>query len=234
MKDPRVIVALDYEHADEAFSFVSKVDPSKCCLKVGNEMFTAEGPSFVRFLVDKGFKVFLDLKFHDIPNTVSKACLMAARMGVWMVNVHASGGSKMMTAACETLSGLRDRPLLIGVTVLTSMDREQLEGIGINKEPIDQVLSLARLVSSCGLDGTVSSPREVSEIKKACGKDFLCVTPGVRPKGVAVGDQIRITTPFDAIRGGSDYLVIGRPITKADDPLAALEAINSEVERALV
>lgn len=232
MDDPKVIVALDYDHADEAFSFVSKVSPSMCRLKVGNEMFTSEGPSFVRFLVDKGFGVFLDLKFHDIPNTVSRACLMAARMGVWLVNVHASGGERMMRAAAEALSGLRDRPLLIGVTVLTSMDQAQLSGIGISRTPLEQAVALASLAASCGLDGTVSSPREVPHIKKACGEGFLCVTPGVRPAGSAMGDQIRVATPGDAVRAGSDYLVIGRPITRADDPLAALEAINGEIAKA--
>lgn len=231
--DPKVIVALDYRCAEEAFAFVDRVSPDLCKLKVGNELFTAEGPAFVGRLCDKGFKVFLDLKFHDIPNTVSRACESAARLGVWLVNVHASGGAVMMSKAAETLAKYQNRPRLIAVTVLTSMDRSQLSGIGLDLEPCAQVERLARLAKDSGLDGVVSSAREVELVKRACGSDFWCVTPGIRPATAAVGDQIRVMTPGEAVRAGSDYLVIGRPVTQAPDPVAALDAINLEIAQAL-
>ncbi len=232
MTDPKVIVALDYNSADEALSFVKKVSPDICKLKVGNELFTTAGPSFVRTLCDQGFGVFLDLKFHDIPNTVSRACEAAARLGVWLVNVHASGGAVMMKAAAEALAKFEHRPKLIAVTVLTSMDRSQLSGIGLDLEPIEQVKRLAALAKESGLDGVVSSAREVEAIKYICGKEFMCVTPGIRPASAALGDQKRVMTPSDAIKVGSDYLVIGRPVTQAPDPVAALEAINNEIANA--
>ncbi len=229
MTDPKVIVALDYNSADEALSFVKKVSPDSCKLKVGNELFTTAGSDFVRTLCDQGFGVFLDLKFHDIPNTVSRACEAAARLGVWLVNVHASGGAVMMKAAAEALAKFKQRPKLIAVTVLTSMDRAQLGGIGLELEPIEQVKRLAALAHDSGLDGVVSSAREVEAIKSICGKDFMCVTPGIRPASAALGDQKRVMTPSEAIKVGADYLVIGRPVTQSTDPVAALEAINNEI-----
>ncbi len=229
MTDPKVIVALDYNSADEALSFVKKVSPESCKLKVGNELFTTAGPDFVRTLCEKGFGVFLDLKFHDIPNTVSRACEAAARLGVWLVNVHASGGAVMMRAAAEALAKFEHRPRLIAVTVLTSMDREQLSGIGLDLEPVEQVKRLASLAHDSGLDGVVSSAREVEAIKSICGRDFMCVTPGIRPATAALGDQKRVMTPAEAVKVGADYLVIGRPVTLADDPVATLESINNEI-----
>lgn len=229
MTDPKVIVALDYNSADEALSFVKKVSPESCKLKVGNELFTTAGPDFVRNLCDKGFGVFLDLKFHDIPNTVSRACEAAARLGVWLVNVHASGGAVMMRSAAEALAKFEHRPRLIAVTVLTSMDREQLGGIGLDLEPVEQVKRLAALAHDSGLDGVVSSAREVEAIKSICGRDFMCVTPGIRPATAALGDQKRVMTPAEAVKVGADYLVIGRPVTLADDPVATLESINNEI-----
>ncbi|MDY6322148.1 MAG: orotidine-5'-phosphate decarboxylase [Succinivibrio sp.] len=232
MTDPKIIVALDYQTSDEALEFVKKVTPEKCRLKVGNELFTAAGPELVRTLCEKGFGVFLDLKFHDIPNTVAQACRSAARLGVWLMNVHASGGEVMMRAAAAALAEFPSRPLLIGVTVLTSMDEAQLAGIGMEVSPLDQVKRLAALASRSGLDGVVCSAREVQAVKAAAGKDFLCVTPGIRPQWAAAGDQKRIMTPEAAIKEGSDYLVIGRPVTRADDPLKALEMIETEISAA--
>ncbi len=229
MFDPKVIVALDYNCADEALSFVSKVSPEICRLKIGNELFTTAGPEFVGKLCEKGFKVFLDLKFHDIPNTVSKACEAAAKLGVWLVNVHALGGAVMMSKAAETLAKYQNRPKLIAVTVLTSMDRGQLGGVGLDVEPAEQVKRLAKLACDCGVDGVVSSAREVAMIKELCGKNFLCVTPGIRPADSALGDQKRVMTPSQAVSEGSDYLVIGRPITQSADPVTTLNKINEEI-----
>ena len=227
MHNPRVIVALDYDNKDTALAFVDKLDPSLCKLKVGKEMFTLFGPNFVKELHKRGFSVFLDLKFHDIPNTCSKAVRAAAELGVWMVNVHASGGERMMAASREILESYgKDRPLLIGVTVLTSMEQNDLVGIGIDVEPKDQVIRLARLTKNSGLDGVVCSAQESSMLKSELGKNFKLVTPGIRPVGAAVGDQKRIMTPFDAVQAGSDYLVIGRPITQALEPAQTLADIN--------
>lgn len=231
--DPKVIVALDYAEAKDALSFVEKVDPRFCNLKVGKELFTAAGPALVEKLVNKDFRVFLDLKFHDIPNTVAKACTAAAKLGVWIVNVHASGGPKMMSAAAEALSYCQNRPKLIAVTVLTSMDDDELKAIGINTTAAMQVERLAKLAKDCGLDGVVASAREVPIIRTFASRPFLTVTPGIRPAGSDIGDQKRIMTPGEAIRAGSDYLVIGRPITKASDPLEALEKINAEIAHSL-
>lgn len=227
MKDQKVIVALDYDNQADAFSFVDKIDPSSCRLKVGKEMFTLFGPEFVKELHKRGFSVFLDLKFHDIPNTCSKAVRAAAEMGVWMVNVHASGGERMMTASREILEPYgKDRPLLIGVTVLTSMEQQDLAGIGLDLAPQEQVKRLAALTKNSGLDGVVCSAQEASMLKADLGKEFKLVTPGIRPAGSAVGDQKRIMTPVDAITSGSDYLVIGRPITQAENPSQVLHDIN--------
>ncbi|MCA2016230.1 orotidine-5'-phosphate decarboxylase [Vibrio tritonius] len=228
MNDPKVIVALDYDNQADAFAFVDKIDPATCRLKVGKEMFTLFGPDFVKELHRRGFQVFLDLKFHDIPNTCSKAVRAAAELGVWMVNVHASGGERMMTASREILEPYgKDRPLLIGVTVLTSMEQSDLQGIGIDRLPQQQVITLATLTKNAGLDGVVCSAQEASLLKGELGKDFKLVTPGIRPAGSAAGDQRRIMTPYDAVQAGSDYLVIGRPITQAENPAQVLLDINA-------
>jgi orotidine-5'-phosphate decarboxylase len=227
---PRVIVALDYPSAAAARAFVAGVEPGLCRLKVGKELFTRSGPALVQELVGQGFDVFLDLKFHDIPNTVAQACAAAADLGVWMMNVHAGGGRRMMAAAREALEHHGDeRPLLIGVTVLTSMGPEDLAEVGVAVAPADQVMRLADLARTAGLDGVVCSPKESALLRHRLGADFLLVTPGVRPAGADVGDQKRVLTPAEAIRQGSDYLVIGRPVTQAADPVAVLQAINAEI-----
>jgi orotidine-5'-phosphate decarboxylase len=229
MSDPRVIVALDYPRVEQARAFVDRVRPDACRLKVGKELFVAAGPAFVEELVARGFAVFLDLKFHDIPNTVAQACKAAARMGVWMMNVHASGGPRMMQAAREALEGVPERPRLIAVTVLTSMGEEELRATGVEASARQQVLLLASLAHDNGMDGVVCSAQEAPLLRSTLGAEFLLVTPGIRPAGSAVGDQTRILTPAQAIRAGADYLVIGRPITQAADPLAALESIAREI-----
>ena len=230
MIDQKVIVALDYDNQADALAFVDRIDPASCRLKVGKEMFTLFGPDFVRELHKRGFSVFLDLKFHDIPNTCSKAVRAAAELGVWMVNVHASGGERMMAASREVLEPYgKDRPLLIGVTVLTSMEQNDLAGIGLNVAPQDQVMRLATLTKNSGLDGVVCSAQESSLLKGELGNEFKLVTPGIRPAGSEQGDQRRIMTPVDAIQAGSDYLVIGRPITQAVEPASVLQSINASL-----
>jgi orotidine-5'-phosphate decarboxylase len=231
--NPRVIVALDYPQAGPALELAARLDASACRLKVGKELFTAAGPDLVRALVGKGFGVFLDLKFHDIPNTVAAACRAASELGVWMLNVHASGGRKMMEAAREAVDKSASRPLLIGVTVLTSMDETGLRETGVASSPHDQVLHLAGLAQQSGLDGVVCSAQEAADLRARFGAGFALVTPGIRPAGADAGDQSRIMTPANAVRAGSDYLVIGRPITQAPDPLAALQQINQEIEKVL-
>ncbi len=231
--DPRVIVALDFPATGPAFDLLAHVDPAQCRVKIGKEMFTRAGPTFVEQVAAEGFEIFLDLKYHDIPNTVAAACAAAADMGVWMMNVHASGGRKMMTAAAERLAGLDTRPLLIGVTILTSLGQEDIAEIGYAGGPADNVLRLAELAEDSGLDGVVCSPLEVAPLRAQRSAAFRLVTPGVRPAGAAVNDQKRVMTPGDAIRAGASYLVIGRPITAASDPLASLTAINAEVAAAL-
>ncbi|MBQ3774965.1 MAG: orotidine-5'-phosphate decarboxylase [Ruminobacter sp.] len=228
--DPKVIVALDFEKEAEAMNLVSGLAAGECRLKVGKEMFTRFGPQFVTRLNNMGFEVFLDLKFHDIPNTVARAVAAAADLGVWMVNVHTSGGPKMMEAAVKSLESFgSDRPLLTGVTVLTSMDEEQLRSIGITVDVNQQVSRLATLARDCGLDGVVCSAREAAMLRSSLGSEFKLVTPGIRPKTADAGDQIRIVTPEDALKNGSSYLVIGRPITRAENPLEALRAINESI-----
>ncbi|MCG9777975.1 orotidine-5'-phosphate decarboxylase [Photobacterium damselae] len=228
LMDPKVIVALDYDNQNDALAFVDRIEPGSCRLKVGKEMFTFYGPDFVRKLHDRGHSVFLDLKFHDIPNTCSKAVKAAAELGVWMVNVHASGGERMMTASREILEPYgKDRPLLIGVTVLTSMESSDLAGIGISRSPQEQVMNLATLTKNSGLDGVVCSAQEASLLKSNLGQEFKLVTPGIRPAGSAAGDQRRVMTPMEAIAAGSDYLVIGRPITQAENPAQVLADINA-------
>jgi orotidine-5'-phosphate decarboxylase len=227
---PRIIVALDYADGESAWMLARQLDPKACRLKVGKELFVAAGPDLVRKLVAHGFDVFLDMKFHDIPHTVGAACRAAAGLGIWMMNVHASGGRRMMTAAHEALAGCKNTPLLIGVTVLTSMGPEELRECGIAGSAATQVLRLATLAQSCRLDGVVCSAQEATELKEALGKGFAIVTPGIRPAGSEPGDQTRIMTPAGAMAAGADYLVIGRPITQAKDPLAALTAIQLEIE----
>ena len=230
MTDPKVVVALDFDNQADAFTFVDKIQPSDCRLKVGKEMFTYFGPDFVKALVERGFDVFLDLKFHDIPNTVAKAVAAAAELGVWMVNVHASGGSKMMEKAKEALLPYGDKaPLLIAVTVLTSMSEDDLMGLGITKSPAEQVQHLANLTKSAGLDGVVCSAYEAKNLRYELGDKFLLVTPGIRMPNSAIDDQRRICTPAEALHNGSDYLVIGRPITQASDPGHALDIMYSSI-----
>ncbi|MFT4939045.1 MAG: orotidine-5'-phosphate decarboxylase [Paraglaciecola sp.] len=230
MQQSKVVVALDFEDKNQALSFVDKIEPKQCRLKVGKEMFTYFGPEFVKYLVSKNFDVFLDLKFHDIPNTVAKACTAAADLGVWMINVHASGGQVMMERAQQALQQFQaDKPILIAVTVLTSMDQEQLNGIGINASPQEQVLRLAKLSKQSGLDGVVCSAQEAIMLKQQLGNAFKLVTPGIRPAGFAKDDQQRVMTPQQAMLAGVDYIVIGRPITQSDDPLATLQEINRSI-----
>lgn len=232
MKSTKIIVALDYADAASALALVERLDPALCRLKVGKELFTAAGPELVRTLVARGFEVFLDLKFHDIPNTVAAACRAAADLGVWMLNVHASGGRRMMIAAQEALAGLAQRPRLIAVTVLTSMNADDLAEVGVADAPADQVLRLARLTQACGLDGVVCSAQEASMLRADLGAEFRLVTPGIRPAGAETGDQRRVMTPTEALRAGATDLVIGRPITAAPDPLDALKRIQTEMQNA--
>ncbi|KVW94323.1 orotidine-5'-phosphate decarboxylase [Thiobacillus denitrificans] len=226
----KIIVALDFADAASALALVERFDPALCRLKVGKELFTVAGPELVRALVARGFEVFLDLKFHDIPNTVAAACRAAAGLGVWMLNVHASGGRRMMTAAQQALVDMPQRPLLIAVTVLTSMSAEDLIEVGVSDAPADQVLRLARLSQACKLDGVVCSAQEAAMLRADLGGDFRLVTPGIRPAGLDAGDQRRVMAPAEALRAGATDLVIGRPITTAADPLAALRQIQSDIQ----
>jgi len=229
LSDSRIIVALDYSSADSAEALYKQLDPNRCKLKVGKELFTSAGPGLVENMVGQGYDVFLDLKFHDIPNTVAKACKAAADLGVWLVNVHALGGRAMMQSAREALGSSTDRPKLIAVTILTSMKEADLNEIGLSVAVAEQVERLAKLSKDSGLDGVVCSPQEVTMLRQSIGNDFCLVTPGIRPAGSDTGDQKRIMTPAEAISAGSDYLVIGRPITQAKDPMAALTAIEQEL-----
>lgn len=225
-----IIVALDYADRNAALRFADGIDPKDCRLKVGKEVFTLFGPAIVRDLHQRGFEVFLDLKFHDIPNTTAHAVAAAADLGVWMVNVHASGGARMMIAAKEALRPYgTDAPLLIAVTVLTSMEENDLRAIGIDISPAEQAERLARLTRDCGLDGVVCSAQEATGLKAACGRQFKLITPGIRPVGSDVGDQRRVMTPEHALAAGVDYMVIGRPITQAVDPAATLRAIRTSL-----
>ena len=226
VQGPRIVVAMDFDNADQCLSMATRLSPSDCRLKVGKELFTACGPKIVEQLMTLGFDVFLDLKFHDIPNTTSKAVKAAAALGVWMVNVHASGGERMMIAAREILeqrSGTR--PLLIAVTVLTSMEAVDLSGIGIERSPEEQVIKLARLTHSCGLDGIVCSAQEASLMRSQFGHGFCLVTPGIRLESSPADDQRRTLTPAAAITAGSSYLVIGRPITQSSNPVDTCKSI---------
>jgi len=228
-----VIVALDFDNQHAALSLVEQLDPAQCRLKVGKELFTAAGPTLVKALVERNFDVFLDLKFHDIPNTAAKAVSAAADLGVWMANVHASGGSRMMTSAREALEKQGSPMLLIGVTVLTSMDVSDLLEIGIQRSPSEQVLHLAQVAEKCGLHGVVCSAQEASSLKSELCTEFKLVTPGIRLADSAADDQRRIVTPQRAMELGSDYLVIGRPITQSANPLETLVAINQSINHSI-
>ena len=227
--DSKIIVALDYADAASAMALVNQLDPALCKLKVGKELFTAAGPQFVEKLVAKNFKVFLDLKFHDIPNTVASACKVASNLGVWMLNVHASGGSAMMQAALEGVNKASHQPYLIAVTVLTSMNQASLHEIGIETSVEDHVLKLAKLTESAGLHGVVCSALEAQLLKKHLKNEFLLVTPGIRPASANLDDQSRVLTPSQALQMGANYLVIGRPITQAPQPHEALMNIYKEI-----
>lgn len=228
-----VIVALDYAAAAPALDLAGRLSPELCRLKVGKELFTHCGPQLVEQLHSKGFDVFLDLKFHDIPNTVAGAVHAASELGVWMVNVHAGGGRRMMEAAARALQGFSRKPLLIGVTVLTSLSDEDLLELGYTESPRERVLRLAALAADSGLDGVVCSAMEATALRQARGEGFCLVTPGIRLAGDAAGDQRRVVTPADAVSMGSDYLVIGRSVTGAADPLAALQRVHAELGSAL-
>lgn len=229
MTDPKIIVALDYPAAAPALELAARLEPALCRLKVGKELFTVAGPQLVEGLQQRGFEVFLDLKFHDIPNTTAQACKAAAALGVWMVNVHALGGQRMMEAAREALANIAQRPKLIAVTVLTSMGQDDLAGLGITATPAELVQRLAALAERSGLDGVVCSAQEAALLRQQRGADFCLVTPGIRPADAAANDQTRIMTPRAAVQAGSSYLVIGRPITQAADPLAALQSIAADL-----
>jgi len=225
MSSSPIIVALDYADAASALALVDQLDPKLCRVKVGKELFTREGPAVVKAIQQRGFELFLDLKFHDIPNTVASAVHAAADLGVWMVNVHASGGRRMMVAARERLQQHNYSTLLIAVTVLTSSERSDLAEIGLDIEPIEQVQRLAQLTADCGLHGVVCSAQEATLLRQHHAQPFALVTPGIRPQGSASDDQRRIMTPQQAVAVGVDYMVIGRPITQAQQPLEALQAI---------
>ena len=227
--NPRIIVALDYPEAAPALDLVARLEPALCRLKVGKELFTAAGPQLVEQFMQRGFEVFLDLKFHDIPNTTAHACKAAAALGVLMVNVHALGGRKMMEAARNSVAQSARPPKLIAVTVLTSMAQEDLAELGIAATPADLVLRLATLARDSGLDGVVCSAQEAALLRRACGDKFCLVTPGIRPADAAADDQSRVMTPRAALENGASYLVIGRPITRAADPLLALQEISQQI-----
>jgi orotidine-5'-phosphate decarboxylase len=227
--DQRVIVALDFDNADSALHMADQLDSTQCRLKVGKELFVAAGPQLVKSLIQRDFDVFLDLKFHDIPNTVAKAVSAAADLGVWMTNVHASGGSRMMNAAAQAIEQHGSDMLLIAVTVLTSLDDSDLHQVGVNRPAVQQVVELAKLTQQAGLDGVVCSAQEASDLKRILGDQFKLVTPGIRLSDSASDDQRRIVTPPRAIDMGSDYLVIGRPITQAENPMHMLEKINQSL-----
>lgn len=229
MNDPKIIVALDYPDADSAWALVAQLDPCLCRLKVGKQLFTAAGPGFVESLAKQGFAVFLDLKFHDIPTTVAHACVAAANLGVWMLNVHALGGGAMLRAAREALGNTPQRPRLIAVTLLTSMGAQEMAEIGLDGNPQDAVMRLAHITRNAGLDGVVCSALEVPLLKQELGQDFCLVTPGIRPANAARDDQQRVMTPHAALAAGADYLVIGRPVTQAAQPLKTLQDIHNEI-----
>jgi orotidine-5'-phosphate decarboxylase len=229
MNDPKIIIALDYPAAAPALALAERLQPALCRLKVGKELFTATGPALLEQLMQRDFEIFLDLKFHDIPNTTAQACKAAAALGVWMVNVHALGGRKMLEAARDAVAQAARPPKLIAVTVLTSMAQQDLADIGIAATPAEMVLRLAKLAQDSGLDGVVCSAQEAALLRKQCGDEFCLVTPGIRPAQASLDDQSRVMTPLAALQAGSSYLVIGRPVTQAADPLQALLDINKEI-----
>jgi len=228
--DPKVIVALDFDSADETFNLVDQLKPSMCRVKVGKQLFTREGPQLVKNLIAKGYDVFLDLKFHDIPNTVAHACAAAADLGAWMINIHAQGGPSMMQAARDAVGHSAQKPLLIGVTILTSLNADEIRAIGLQGSTEDNVMRLAKLAQESGLDGVVCSPLEVLSLRDQLNANFKLVTPGIRPAGSSKDDQKRVMTPKTALAAGSDYIVIGRPITQSKRPLAALQSILNEIK----
>jgi orotidine-5'-phosphate decarboxylase len=229
--EPKIIVALDLDEESRLKALIATMDPKTCRLKIGKTLFTRFGPAWVKQLQDQGFEIFLDLKFHDIPQQVAGACLQAAQLGVWMVNVHALGGMSMLQAAKAAVAQPegKKRPWLIGVTILTSMQETDLQQLGIQGTMPEVVMRLARLCYEAGLDGVVCSPHEVAMLKKAFGPQFLCVTPGIRLPEDDKQDQKRIMTPQEAITAGSDYLVIGRPITQSSSPQSVLQKINESI-----
>lgn len=230
MTDPKIIVALDYPTAAEALVLVQRLTPARCRLKIGLELYTAAGPDFVRAIIKRGFSVFLDLKFHDIPNTVAQACRQATSLGVWMLTVHCQGGPDMLRAAMVAVREAKHPPLVVGVTVLTSLDAPQLTAIGLDDAVDVQVVRLARLAADCGLDGVVAAPTEAARLRARFFAPFRIVTPGIRLADSSADDQRRVLTPAAAIQAGADYLVIGRPITRAADPLAAVTRIEHQLK----
>lgn len=225
----KIILALDYSDSATALELVGKLEPKDCRLKVGLELYTVAGNKFVRELVERGFDVFLDLKFHDIPNTVSRTCSVVAELGVWMINVHTLGGTAMMLAARKSVDDSRHQPLLTGVTVLTSQNKDEMSSIGIVGELTSVVSRLASMAKQAGLDGVVCSPLETSRLRKELGENFTLVTPGIRPKGNNRDDQQRVMTPEEAVASGSDFLVIGRPVTQSADPVETLKILNNSL-----
>jgi orotidine-5'-phosphate decarboxylase len=230
LDNKRVIVPLDVPEAAQALALAARLDPRLCRVKVGKELFTAAGPAVVDELQQRGFEVFLDLKYHDIPNTVAGACRAAARLGVWMLNVHASGGEAMMRAAREAVSTVARPPLLTAVTILTSLGDDELHKVGFTGSAEENVVRLARLARSCGLDGVVCSAQEARTLRQATGTDFILVTPGIRLPESPRDDQARTVTPSEAVKMGATYLVIGRPITQSADPPKTLESIRTSLE----
>jgi orotidine-5'-phosphate decarboxylase len=230
LDNKRIIVSLDVPDAESALTLASRLDPKLCRVKVGKELFVSAGPDVVARLQERGLEVFLDLKFHDIPNTVAGACRAAARLGVWMMNVHASGGETMLRAAREAVASVARPPLLVAVTILTSISEDDLARVGYMGSMLENVERLARLARVCGLDGVVCSAQEAPMLRKATGEDFVLVTPGIRLAGDSAHDQSRVVTPEEAVRLGADYLVVGRSITGARDPAAVLEAIRASID----
>jgi orotidine-5'-phosphate decarboxylase len=232
LDNKRIIVPLDTPRLADALALAARLDPKLCRVKIGKELFVAAGPEAVSRVHERGFEVFLDLKFHDIPHTVAGACRSAARLGVWMMNVHASGGEAMMRAAREAVDSVARPPMLIAVTVLTSLTGPELEHVGLAGSVMENVERLARLARACGLDGVVCSAQEATQVRQATGADFTLVTPGIRLAADAPDDQARVVTPREAVRLGADYLVIGRPITGSPDPAATLQSIRDSLDEA--
>ncbi len=231
MTSSPIIVALDFPSAEQALTFADRLPPDKCRVKVGFELFVAAGPGLIEKLHQLGFEIFLDLKFHDIPNTVAAVCRVAADLGVWMLNVHASGGSRMIEAAREAIDAASHRPHLIAVTVLTSMTADDLAETGVLVPPAEQVERLAELARRAGADGVVCSAQEAARLRRANGDDFLLVTPGIRPAGSATDDQRRVMTPQQAMTAGADFLVVGRPITRAEAPVEVINEVLVSLAR---